>query len=177
MGAKGGRSTGGGGGGSAAYSVTSTSYTQDLSGVNLTPEQVWDINQQRMQMRDESRNWLLRNGTTERHRLSDAMQYRYDDYVRGDENALKGVSQRNLEALRSRARYDLTEAHDRLSRTSYDADLERWKDYERDSTNGEKWARAVQDVQRAERVYSGIRTEIKRRADSWAAKQERKRKK
>ena len=168
---------GAGGNKSESNAVNQNSFMKDLSSMALSPEQIWNINQQRLQMREESRTWAIRNGTTERPRLSDAMLYRYDDYARGDENALKGVSYKNLESLRSRAKYDLSEAHDRFSRTSYDVELDRWKEYERGSTNGEKWERAVQDVQRAEKVYSGIRAEIQRRANSWAEKRERRKEK
>lgn len=148
---------GGGGASKNEFQVTPTSYLQDLSEAQLTPEQIWDINQQRRQMQSDSRDFLMHHVAEERPKLTQAMEWKYGDLLNGREDALKGVPYKSILALRDRAMYDLTRAHERVAQASSDVQVDAYKEYERGSSLGEKWADCVQELSRAQRVYDDIK--------------------
>lgn len=156
------KSAGGGGG----FQPTETSYMQDLSGQSLTPDQIWDINQQRRQLQEQSKDFLMHNIADERPRLSDVQQWAYDDLERGEEGALKGVRETALRKMQELAKYDLVRAHERVANMSSDVATDAYRERPNGSTAGEDWARAVSDLQKAQRVSDGIKTAIRTRQEN-----------
>lgn len=159
-------STAGGSSITRGAQITSTTYENNTEKMNLSPEQIYEINQQRRSLVSDSNSYLARHDVGDAPRLSEAMQYRYEDYIRGDNDALKGVSTKQLDEMQKRARYDLGTAHERITRTSYDAQLDGYS-YQSNFSNGEKWEEAVSNLKNAQRVYDSIKDLQKKRADDW----------
>lgn len=154
--------------------ITSTTFEKSTEGMDLTPGQIYDINQQRRALVQESKTYLARYDLGDRPRLSEAMEYRFSNYERGDENALKGVATKQLEEMQKRARYELTYAHYKLSRTTYDATYDGYK-YNSNFSDGEKWQDAVEQLARAKRTYEGIKATREKRAIDWVKRHKKKR--
>lgn len=153
--------------------ITSTTFEKSTEGINLTPDQIYEINQQRRALVAESNTYLLRHDLEDRPRLSDAMEYRYNNFDRGDEDALKGVTSKQLEEMQKLARYELTYAHYKLSKTTYDATYDSYKNNSSFS-DGEKWQDAVEQLARAKRTYEGIKEARAKRADDWVKRHKKK---
>lgn len=153
--------------------ITSTTFEKSTEGMNLTPDQIYEINQQRRALVAESNTYLLRHDLEDRPRLSDAMEYRYRNFERGDENALKGVTSKQLDEMQKLARYDLTYAHYKLSRTTYDASNDGYK-YNSSFSDGEKWQDAVEQLARAKSTYEGIKAAREKRALDWVKRHKEK---